>query len=403
MRLKNGPPCGPNALVLQCSKTHGPRIGKTVNIMEHSTLDPVTSILVRVMKSTPTSFSEAASTSNVLDDSTLYESLEVWKHSDVIFLDDSPAVLGRVIAVDGRGNQAIVDISQTQSKPGEGKGGKSSLKVFRMSELEICMSTDFTATTDKGGGEQTKTSSGVTKNCSRHVAGVVQHVPTCLIDPALPQRSSQTVSPEDSLEGVPGHAPLMGYEPITIHMTDEGPLLLVRSIQDDHAYIIASTQSTSMLIQTSSYMALSGRDQKPPHCTVADEGCNCYETGLMSSETTPTNQDEAATPKGKGRKRKLTQRDAEPTKDHLKSDHALFIDLYNSEILCLRDINGIPIPVPRGLKLRQVEHQCPDWLGGWSPMGQGKQIKFSSPYKCIVSNQYTTHGGSKKSLLLAIG
>ena len=368
--------------------------------MEHSTLDPVTSILVRVMKNTPTSFDEAASTSNALDDSILYESLEVWKHSDVIFLDDSPAVLGRVVAVDS--NQAIVDISQTQNKPGEGKGGKSSLKVFRVSELEICVSIDFTVAADKGGGEG-RASSGATKNCSRHVAGVVQHVPTCLVDPALPLRSSQTVSPEDSIEGVPSHAPLMGYEPITVHMTNEGPLLLVKSVQDGHAHIIASAHSTSMLIQTSSYMALSGRDQKPPHCTVADEGCNCYETGLVSPETTPTNQEEVSTPKGKGRKRKLTQRDAELTKEHLKSDHALFIDLYNSEILCLRDINGIPVPVPRGLKLRQVEHQCPDWLGGWSPIGQGKQIKFSSPYRCIVSNQYTTHGGNRKSLLLAIG
>ncbi len=395
--MKNGPPCGPNALVLQCSKTHGPRVGKTVNIMEHSSLDPVTSILVRVMKNTSSFTEESLSNSNGLGDSKLYESLEVWKHSDVIFLDDSPAVLGRVVAVDS--NQAIVDITQMHNKTSDsGKSGKSSLKVFRLSEIEVCVSTDFTVATiasaDKGNIEMK--SPIAVKKCSRHVAGIVQHEPTCLLDP---QRPSQSLSPEDSLEGVSSHSPLTGLRPITISMTNEGPFLLVESIQNEQAYIIASAHSTSGLIQTSSYVALSGRDQKPPHCTVIDEGCNCIETGLVAKQY---DQEETSVIKGKGRKRKLTQRDSEPLQDTTKPDHALFVDLYNSDIFCLRDVNGILIPVPPGLKLKPVEHQCPDWLGGWSPMGQGKQLKLNNPYKCIISNQYTT-GGNKKILLLTIG
>ena len=393
VRLKNGPPCGPNALVLQCSKTHGPRVGKTVNIMEHSSLDPVTSILVRVMKNTPLSLEDAVSKN--LDDSKVYESLEVWKHSDVIFLDDSPAVLGRVVAVDS--NQAIVDISQTQNRANESKSGKGSLKVFRVSEIEICVSTDFTVTTSSEKGNVETKSTAFAKKCSRHVAGIVQHEPTCIIDP---QRPSQTISAEDSLEGIPSHSPLAGLRPITIHMTSEGPLLLVESLQNDQAYIITPAHSTSGLIQTSSYVALSARDQKPPHCTVLDEGCNCLESGLVAKIY---DQEEPTTAKGKGRKRRLTQRDNETPQETPKVDHALFMNLYNSDIFCLRDVNGIPIPVPPGLKLRPVEHQCPDWLGGWSPMGQGKQLKLSNPYKCIMSNQYTTNGGNKKTLVLTIG
>ena len=374
--------------------------------MEHSSLDPVTSILVRVMKNTPSSFEDGISDANGLDDSRLYESLEVWKHSDVIFLDHSPAVLGRVVAVDS--NQAIVDISQTQHK-GSGsdvKLGKGTLKVFRVAELETCVSTDFTiASALEKSANETRASPAITKHCSRHVAGVVQHTPTCLMEPLLSQRTSQTISPEDSLEGIPSsRSPLTGFIPITIHMTNEGPILLVRCMKNNQAYIITSAHSTSWLIQTSSYVALSGRDQKPPHCTVADEGCDCLETGLVSpKDHVLDHQEENVWSKGKGRKRKLTQRDMDSTQEALKSDHAFFMNLYNSEILCLRDVNGIPIPVPPGLKVRPVEHQCPDWLGGWSPIGQGKQLKFSSPYRCIVSNQYTISGGNKKALVLAIG
>ena len=401
VRLKNGPPCGPNALVLQCSKTHGPRVGKTVNIMEHSSLDPVTSILVRVMKNTLPSFEEAIANSNSLDDSRIYESLEVWKHSDVYFLDDSPAILGRVVAVDS--NQAIVDISQTQNKD-EQKVTKSSLKVFRLSELEICVSTD----SKSGGGalEKDATDAKLTpavKRCTRHVAGIVQHFPVCLLDP-LQNHTPQMISPEDSLEGVPAHTSLTGFQPITMHMTNDGPLLLVKSLKDNQAFIIAPSSSSSGLIQTSSYVALSGRDQKPPHCTVPNEGCDCVETGLEIKEKHVfTHLEEPVKPKGRKRKRKLTQRESDIPLEVSKLDHATVIDLHNSEIVCLRDINGILMPIPAGLKIRPVEHQCPDWLGGWSPMGQGKQIRLNNPYRCVVSNQYTMVDSNKKTLLVTLG
>lgn len=412
VRLKNGPPCGPNALVLQCSKTHGPRIGKTVNIMEHSSLDPVTSILVRVMKNTPSSLEEAMSESNPLDDSKLYESLEVWKHSDVIFLDDSPAVLGRVVAVDS--NQGIIDISQTPSKStgsssstaaGDSKQGKTLLKVFRVSELEMCLSTDFSVpSSDKMETKAGATPCATTKRSSRHVAGIVQHFPICLIDPnqTIHRASSQTISPEDSLEGLPAHTPLAGYRPITIHMTNQGPFMLVKSIKDNHGYIITSSHSTSALIQTSSYVALNGRDQVPPHCTVPEEGVNCIETALeLHPDDMPSH--DIPRSKNKGRKRKLSHRDSEHGMGIPKSEHASFMNLYDSDIFCLRDVNGILIPIPPGLKLKPVEHQCPDWLGGWSPMGQGKQLKLNNPYKSIVSNLYTMEEGGKKTLVLVVG
>ena len=48
VRLKNGPPCGPNAIVFTLSATGGPRVGRSVSVMEQSSIDPKTSVLVKV-------------------------------------------------------------------------------------------------------------------------------------------------------------------------------------------------------------------------------------------------------------------------------------------------------------------------------------------------------------------
>ena len=65
-----------------------------------------------------------------LDGDGYYDGLEVWSLPDVVFLDDSPAVLGRVVTVDQL--QAIVDISCASSESGtmgSTSGAQSTLKV----------------------------------------------------------------------------------------------------------------------------------------------------------------------------------------------------------------------------------------------------------------------------------
>ena len=413
VRLKNGPPCGPNALVLQCSKTHGPRIGHTVNIMEHSSLDPMTTLLVRVMRNTFSREDDRVINMHELDSSKSYESLEVWQQSDVVFLDDSPAVLGRVVAVDN--NQAIVDISHTETPEGE-KPFKTSLKVLRLSELEPCVSTDINGSSklDKTNSEGKSSTSGPTqlpKKISRHVAGIVQHYPVCLIDPTL-NHTPQLSSPEDSLEGGLGRIPLTGFTPLNLYPTNDGPYLLLKRIVDGQTYFLCSSHMSSGLLQSSSFVALSGVGQKPPKCTVIEEGCDSIECGLelhdsairQKGKMLSVPKGSGGKVKGKGRKRKLAQRDIDISPElSSQIDRAFFIDLYDSEILCLKDINGIPIPIPPGLRMRPVEHRSPDPSGGWSPEGQGKQIKLSNAYKAIISNQYTVTEKNKKVLLLAIG
>ena len=118
-------------------------------MMERSSIDPKTSVLVKVFRDCTSSASSAQSN---FDGSAhqnfhgsgndVYSGLEVWKLNDVVFLDDSPSILGRVVAVDN--NQVVVDCSYTQSDPSEGHPSdvpvaKSSLKVFRLSDLEPCI------------------------------------------------------------------------------------------------------------------------------------------------------------------------------------------------------------------------------------------------------------------------
>ena len=386
VRLKNGPPCGANALVLQCSKTHGPRVGQTVNIIEQSSLDPTTTVLVKVLHHPG------------LKDQ-VYESLEVWKQADVVFLDDSPAVLGRVVAVDN--NQAIVDISfahETQSTSSKSQG---SLKVFKVSELALCVGVDSSLSNES-------TPPTATRSLSRHVAGIVQHHPVCLLDPA-PQLSVI----DDINEGSAStRTTLVGFSPLAIHPTNSGPYLLVKRCSDDKTFIVCTNGTSSGLLQSSSFVAVGGRDQKPHKCTIEEEGCHSKECGLEAwfLEKAPTPlPNEKGKRGGRKRKRKLAQRDVvtETSIDVFPLNHcqktASFINLYNSEVLCLQDIHGILIPIPAGLKLKPTQPRFHDRISGWLSPGQSREPTMSLPYKGIVCRQYTINGNNKKILLLAVG
>ena len=296
MRMKNGPPCGPNAMVYTRSPTHGPRVGKTVNIMEHGRLDPKTTVLVKVFKSDVIGLSRKGSRDSGrgsgvhgIDDSDRYDGLEVWKLSDVVFLGDSPSVLGRVVTIDQQ--QVIVDVSYSENVSSNSQAtsssSKSTLKVFRLSELEPCV--DSSKASDLPGRSKVKSkktgslpssqqSLSGTKSVSQHVAGIVQHRPTVMLDPtaAAPATSGDSFSPEDSTP----MSKIVGYKPLAVHATDEGPTLLLQRIADGRAFLVCSSHASSGAFVSTSFVAVGTKDSKPTRCTVEEESVDAFQSGL---------------------------------------------------------------------------------------------------------------------------
>ena len=393
VRLKNGPPCGPNALVLHCSKTHGPRVGQTVNIIEKGSIDPTTSVLVKILKQTVQEGDDG------MGKVQQYESLEIWKQSDVVFLDDSPAVLGKVVAVDN--NQAIIDVSyaqhtdiQTTSKP------QNSLKVYRLAELSLCMGVEATANATV---EVTPTSHS--QPVSRHVAGIVQHAPVCILDPApLPPTSLPPII-DDSMGETKGPSMLRGFLPLALHPTNSGPYLLIKRIEDDQTFFVCTSGTSSGLIQSSSFVATGGRDAKPQKCTLEEESCHAYECALEACPSLLPAASERAVPKHAGRKRRRKgtqvsngETPSVPTPPVLHKT-ASIIDMYNSEVLCIKDVHGVLIPIPPGLKLKPDPPRYLDHLAGWFPSSD--PVLYNS-YHSLMSRQYMLNK-NKNMIMLLVG
>ena len=329
VRLRNGAPCGPNAIVFNEVGSQ-PRVGRTMNIIEHSGLDPKTSILVKVYKDKDWTGSDTTSSnsSTSLDSydrerfksdlereieyESLFSRLEVWSLSDAVFLDDSTAILGRVVTVDQL--QAIVDISHATSETGtmdSTSRAQSTLKVFKLNEIESCMDSASSNTTPshygEGGGALGGVSSedadkrstkvrgvgmamdGVTEmgksTVSHHIAGLVQHRPICLLTPSaplpcwnMPHPLSQDTDPASS-ESAPTTC-IHGYYPLAVHMTDQGPIMLVRRISDNFAFLVCSGHTGFPSFSSSSFVSLSSRDSKPGRCTIEEEAVASLEGGF---------------------------------------------------------------------------------------------------------------------------
>ena len=283
MRLKNGPPCGPNAIVFTVSSTHGPQVGKTVSVMERSSVDPKTSVLVKVFRDSTDCSNPGLSSHDLYDSSDIFSRLEVWKLSDVIFLDDSPSILGRVVAIDKQ--QVVVDCGFSQSHRDlveESSAAKSSLKVFRLGELEACLEgPDFHPISTQG------TSAGQAPSCeqtthqprvvSRHVAGTVQHCPVIILDPSPPKSQPIGFNPSDSL---PSSSRLSGFKPLAIQATDLGPNLLVERVSDGAAFLVCSTHLMTGALNVTSFVALGYHDTKVKRCTISEERVDSIEGGL---------------------------------------------------------------------------------------------------------------------------
>ena len=308
MRLKNGAPCCPNAIVFTTSSTHGIRIGRTVSVMEKSSVDPKTSVLVKVFRErTGSSLSarenfEPARQNIPGSSGDIYSGLEVWKLSDVVFLDDSPSILGRVVAIDG--TQVVVDCgySDSTSDLAEGTSSsiKSSLKVFRLSDLETCIEgPDFL----KQGSDicppgGSSTSAALLTTVSHHVAGAVQHRPVCLVDPS-PSSPLSSSSPfpfsggrnfgSSVLDPIPesetGGQLLQGFRTLAVHATDSGPTLLLERVSDHAAFLVSSTHLTTSGVSGTSFVAVGNHDSKKKQSTVAEEAVCALESGLIPDKS----------------------------------------------------------------------------------------------------------------------
>ena len=284
-----------------------------MNIIEHGSLDPKTSVLVKVFKDDHRASSDDSKKVSWMDlDSRLlpeldtnsnYNSLEVWKLSDVVFLDDSPAILGRVVTVDHP--QAIVDISHSTSETGtlaSSSNAKSTLKVFKVSELELCpidygesgaqsqpqsrhqqqpKRTNLASTSSLSEAKSSQNRGGV----SHHVAGTVQHRPVCILAPELTSSSNGNSSLNLlQQQGSAAGSVIYGYTPLAVHTTDEGPTMLVERISDSATFLVYSGHSSAgdgALVSTS-FVALNCKDSKPNLFTIEEESVLALEGGFRA-------------------------------------------------------------------------------------------------------------------------
>ena len=285
-----------------------------MNIIEHGSLDPKTSVLVKVFKDDHRASSDDGKKVSWMDvDSRLlpeldtnsnYNSLEVWKLSDVVFLDDSPAILGRVVTVDHP--QAIVDISHSTSESGtlaSSSNAKSTLKVFKVSELELCpidygesgpqsqpqsrrqqqpKKTNLPSTSSLSEAKTSQNRGGV----SHHVAGTVQRCPVCILAPELTSSSNRNSSLNllQQQGSAAAGSVIYGYAPLAVHTTDEGPTMLVERISDSATFLVYSGHSSAgggALVSTS-FVALNCEDSKPNLFTIEEESVPALEGGFRA-------------------------------------------------------------------------------------------------------------------------
>ena len=404
VKLKDGPPCGPNAIVYSQSPTGSPLVGRTMNIIEHSGLNSKSSVLVKVYKescangdrndgdgrSKEVGAGEGSSPLlRDLDSMAQFDNLEVWKLNDVVFLDDSPSVLGRVVTVDQ--HQAIVDVSRDSSTATNSIGAKSSLKVFRTSDLELCMTPLVNSDPGPSAHDQ-----GTSVGTSQHIAGVVQHKPVCLLTPAE-VTPPQTDSAEETIKttGI-----VHGCRPLAVHTTNSGPTLLVEHVSDRHAFLVCSGQASTGPFVTSSYVALGdSKNSKPSRSTIADEAVPSIEGGF-TTDTSLTNivdvcKESLHSSGGSKEEKKESvgskrgREDASPIRSELAP---MFISCHNTQVLMLKDVNGLICPLTNGLRLK--------------PCSTTDQVPPTSDltacYKCVLSRSYSL-SKDQRALVFVLG
>ena len=387
-----------------------------MNIIEHSGLDPKTSILVKVYNDISNfPIVDARGSKSKLpkdmEGETYYSGLEVWSLSDVVFLDDSPAVLGRVVTVDQL--QAIVDISCASSESGtmdSTSTAQSTLKVFKLNDIEPCMDKcQPVSVSQKGEGHvvskatcdtsPSREERGVT--VSHHIAGVVQRRPACLLTPSAPPHPSSAPAsytqphPLRDQQDTPTNPPctcIHGYWPLAVQFSDTGPIILAKRVSDGATFLVCSGHPGFPSFSSSSFVSLTSRDSKPGRSTIDQESVSAYDGGFdrpgpageaKAEEDTGLNLDGEA-----GRKGLISEEDT-----GLKSQvHPSFLKLHKSDAILLVDSNGLLCPLSEGLRLR------PSPL----PSQRGRRVGPMQPYKCIATRRHMAKKNSS-SLLVVVG
>lgn len=469
VRLKNGPPCGPNSIVFNQTGPK-PRVGKTMNIIEHSGLDPKTSILVKVYRDTcvnPVTDHSTDVGNNVkqkskllreLENEALYGGLEVWSLSDVTFLDDSPAILGRVVTVDQL--QAIVDISHASSETGTmdstSPAQSSTLKVFKLSEIESCVDgggklpgKDRMRGSSKGVGggrgsggrddhsPSTMMQDDVITTVSHHIAGLVQHRPVCLLTPSPPSTPlglHPLPRDNDSMVTTCVH----GYYPLAIHTTDSGPIMLVKRVSDGTAFLVCSGHTGFPSFSSSSFVSVSSHDNKPGRCTIDEEAILAKDGGIDRTKwlLTGTTAQGGTSPEHNGLDPHLTVEDKGLSSNISSENNGLKLELNSScaspmednGVLSHSPLNkkGLKSPVKKGSSLSSDQRPSfislhkstgvllQDANGILHPLANGLCLRPhphgerggakgrpGRPYKCMVTRSYRVRRDTTVLILIA--
>ena len=407
VRLKNGPPCGPNAIVFYNCPTTGPCVGRTVSILERTSVDPKSTIMVKTFATLPVggpgsskrtssmttrSAARAGLGTSSFSSSEQFSDIKLWKVSDVVFLDDSPAILGRAVAIDQQ--QAVIDISYD---PGTQTSSKSSLKVFKLSELEACLEQpDGESPTlsgvkskgpkaKKGSNTPLVTPAPLSKAASRHVAGVVQHIPVNILDSSKISHHTNAGSSSSSEDDTSSLC-ICGHRPLALLSGDEGPTLLVERVSDSKAFLVCSSQAGEGPFTSTSFVAVGRgkKDSRPHRCTVEEEGVSSLEAGLVEDQelaaacrglqgAPPRVPLEVKSHDGSTAEHFNGENDCVPCCHGNRLTGTSLVPLYHSRLL-LKDTNGIIQPLADGLRLKPTPTKGPSKAG-----------QLSCPYTSVTS------------------
>lgn len=271
--------------VFHSSTTLGPRLGYTVDPDDHSLLDPKVSVLVNVCtNSHPTCGVEKSVTreSSSYDASSARSQtgkkiLEVWSRSQVTFLDNPTPLYGEVIAIDQQ--QAVVKLEN-------GGSDKPTVKILKLSELEVAPQTgtkksvenNLSALNDNLATSSTAVPSKPS-SFTKHIAGVIQHKPLCLLDGSCHWKPTESFRMLDAQSGTM----VTGFHPITIHATKDGVMLLVERISDLKAFFMFPAALTTGLVRGSSYVATGNSTNYPNKCTLEEDAVISTEAGFVCS------------------------------------------------------------------------------------------------------------------------
>ena len=332
-----------------------------------------------------------------------FNDIKLWKVSDVVFLDDSPAILGRAVAIDQQ--QAVIDISYD---PSTHTSSKSSLKVFKLSELEACLEqpgdgADYPpappGSAKAKGSKSKKVAGGHTpavpapapatqpsRSATRHVAGIVQHAPINILDSSCSKSSHANGGSSCSSEDDATSLRIYGHRPLDLLSGDEGPTLLVERVSDGKAFLVCSSQASDGPFGSTSFVAVGRgkKDGRPYRCTVEEEGVSSLEAGLVDDrELLSTcrklwgiSQETCEGPESNrhGDAEHRLKGGATPWCHGNLSCGSSLIPLYHSRLL-LRDTNGIIQPLTDGLRLR--------------PTPTKGACQLSCPYSSVTSRQHS--------------